>query len=98
MTDRDTALRKVAALVSAALRNGPPALENELYPVAFLLGAEALAGPEAAEKALRQALGLCLCGISPGAPSEVIPPACPVHGIPCEYCGGVESCKENCNG
>lgn len=54
----DTALRKVAALVSAALQNGPPALEDELYPVAFLLGADALAGPEATEKALRQALGV----------------------------------------
>lgn len=56
--------------------------------------------PETVAGELRKALGLkaCRCGITPGAPSEVIPPACPVHGIPCEHCGGTESCKENCNG
>lgn len=40
----------------------------------------------------------CRCGITPDAPSEVIPVACPVHGTPCEYCGGLESCKGDCNG
>lgn len=57
-TDHDTALRKVAALVSAALRDGLLALEDETYPVTLLLGPDALAGPEAVEKALRAALGV----------------------------------------
>jgi hypothetical protein len=39
----------------------------------------------------------CQCAID-GGPGIVIPPACPVHGIPCESCGGIESCKEDCNG
>jgi hypothetical protein len=93
MTDRDTALREVAALVSAVLRNGPPALEAEIRPVALRLG---LVGPDAIEKLLREPAAGCLCGITPGAPSEVIPLACPVHGIPCEDCGEVESCKPGC--
>jgi hypothetical protein len=58
VTDRDTALREVAALVSAVLRYGPPALEAEIYPVAFLLGTGALAGPETVERLLRRELGL----------------------------------------
>lgn len=98
MTDHDTALREVAALVSAALQYGPPALEAEIYPVAFRLGT-ADTGPETVERLLRAELGLtarCLCGITPGAPSEVIPLACPVHGTPCESCGSLEECKENC--
>jgi hypothetical protein len=58
MTDRDKALREVAALVSAVLRYAPAALEAEIYPVAFLLGTGGHAGPETVERALREALGL----------------------------------------
>jgi len=39
--------------------------------------------------------GKCRCIISGG---ELLPLVCPVHGTPCEYCGGLESCKENCRG
>ena len=54
------------------------------------------AGPEVAEKVLREALGLpaCRCAVS-GTP-EVLPAACPVHGIPCEQCGGTGSCADWC--
>jgi hypothetical protein len=53
---------------------------------------------EVAAEVLRKALGLkaCLCGISPGAPSEVIPLACPVHGTPCGECGGLKACRPRC--
>lgn len=37
----------------------------------------------------------CRCGIN-GGPGEVIPPACPVHGIACPDCGGLEECADNC--
>jgi hypothetical protein len=37
----------------------------------------------------------CQCGIG-GGPATVIPPACPVHGIPCEHCGGIENCTDDC--
>jgi len=99
MSDHGTALREVAALVAAALRNSPPSLEAEIYPVAFRLGLGPDATPEAAEKALREALrealGLkaCRCVISGG---ELLPAACAVHGIPCEVCGGRESCMDDC--
>jgi hypothetical protein len=99
MTDHDAALREVAALVSAVLRDGTPALEAEIYPVAFRLGTGAVGSPETVERLLRRELGLgakCLCGIGPGAPSEVIPLACPVHGTPCDECGGLEACKPGC--
>lgn len=74
MTDHDTALRKVAALVSAVLRDAPAALEAEIYPVAFLLGTGGHAGPETVERALREALGL-----AEGA-CELVSAR---HGIPC---------------
>lgn len=93
MTDHDTALREVAELVSAVLRYAPEALEAEMRPVEARLSRLV---PEEVEKLLRQSLAVCLCGITPGAPSEVIPVACPVHGTPCEDCGGFEECKENC--
>ena len=35
----------------------------------------------------------CNCVISGG---PVIPACCKVHGIPCEYCGGLESCADDC--
>jgi hypothetical protein len=40
--------------------------------------------------------GKCRCAID--GPGLVLPLACPVHGTPCEYCGGLESCTEDCNG
>jgi hypothetical protein len=98
MTDHDTALREVAALVWAGLRYAPEALEAQIRPIADRLGLGEDDGTEVVAAELRKALGLktCLCGISPGAPSEVIPPACPVHGIPCGECGGLEACKPGC--
>jgi hypothetical protein len=35
----------------------------------------------------------CNCLISGG---PVLPACCKVHGIPCENCGGVESCTDDC--
>jgi hypothetical protein len=35
----------------------------------------------------------CNCVISGG---PVLPPCCRVHGIPCEVCGGVQSCLDDC--
>jgi hypothetical protein len=40
----------------------------------------------------------CRCGIAPGAPHEVIPLACPVHGTPCGSCGEIDGCEEDCDG
>jgi hypothetical protein len=45
-------------------------------------------------EAERRADAKCLCSID--GPGEVIPPACPVHGTPCDVCGGLESCAEDC--
>jgi len=43
---------------------------------------------------LDRAATACNCVISGG---DVIPPACAgPHGIPCENCGGVESCADDC--
>jgi hypothetical protein len=53
---------------------------------------------QAVAAALREALGIKTCQCAIGGPGIVIPPACPVHGIPCESCGGIESCKEDCDG
>jgi hypothetical protein len=39
----------------------------------------------------------CKCGIG-GSPATVMPYACPVHGVACDSCGGVEECGENCDG
>lgn len=41
------------------------------------------------------ASGECKCAIASPHP-EVIPPACPVHGVPCETCGQVEGCLPEC--
>jgi hypothetical protein len=94
VADHDAALREVAALVSAVLRNSPPALGAEIRPVASRLGNDAR--PEAVENLLRETAATCLCGISRGAPRKVTPYACPVHGTPCDECGGLESCKPGC--
>lgn len=92
MNDHDTALREVAALVAAVLRKGPPALEAEIRPVAERLGDGAAEG---AERLLREALGLKSrdCVISGG---DLLPFTCPVHGVPCDECGGLESCEDWC--
>lgn len=37
----------------------------------------------------------CECGIF-GGPATVIPPACPVHGVACPSCGGLEGCADGC--
>jgi hypothetical protein len=54
---------------------------------------EAIAGK------LREALGLnapkCRCVTGGG---DLIPLACPVHGIACPSCGGLEECAEGCTG
>jgi hypothetical protein len=54
---------------------------------------------ETVAAALRKALGLpaCKCSID-GGPGEVIPLACPVHGIPCAGCGNFDGCPEDCTG
>lgn len=54
---------------------------------ADILAAEAEEAAEAAE-----ALA-CNCMISGG---DLIPACCQLHGIPCEDCGGLESCKPDC--
>jgi hypothetical protein len=60
-------------------------LMNEVLPV--LCRAMAAAGAE--EKA-----AACNCVISGG---NVLPASCAgPHGIPCEICGGVEPCADNC--
>jgi hypothetical protein len=40
--------------------------------------------------------GTCRCGTSPGAPQQVIPAACPMHGVACENCGGIGECERWC--
>lgn len=35
----------------------------------------------------------CRCILGGG---ELLPLACPVHGTPCEVCGGLESCEDGC--
>jgi len=52
---------------------------------------------EAIAAVLKSAAGLraCRCAID-GGPGLVLPLACPVHGTPCEVCGGLEECKRNC--
>jgi hypothetical protein len=55
---------------------------------------------EAVGYRVRSTLGLvcvevpaCNCVIGGG---PVLPASCKLHGIPCEVCGGVESCTDNC--
>lgn len=94
MAENYDPLPDLALLFDAALRAGWSALPY-VDRLVERLELKPSAGPEAAEALLRKTLGLktCLCGISPGAPSEVIPLACPVHGTPCEECGGLEACR-----
>lgn len=55
---------------------------------------------EAVGYRVRSTLGLvcveapaCNCVISGG---PLLPASCKLHGIPCEVCGGVESCTDDC--
>jgi hypothetical protein len=50
---------------------------------------------EVVAEVLSKALGLpaCNCVISGG---DLIPFACALHGVPCEDCGGLEGCAEDC--
>jgi len=85
----------LALLLDAARRAGWGALPY-VDRLTERLGLESSGGPEAAEKALREALGLKACRCAIDGPAEVIPAACPVHGTPCEVCGGLESCLDDC--
>jgi hypothetical protein len=87
----------LALLLDAARRAGWSALPY-VDRLTEGLGLGLSAGPEATEAAeglLREALGLkaCRCVLGGG---DLIPLACPVHGTPCEGCGGLESCTEDC--
>lgn len=97
MTDTYDVLPDLALLLDAALRYGR---DSWAYAerIAEAIGLDADAGPEAAENALRGALGLKACRCMIDGPGEVLPFACPVHGIPCEGCGQVEGCSEDCDG
>jgi hypothetical protein len=88
----------LAEMLVAALSYQSASMAVSGYRVTERLGIGKDDSAEVVVTELRKALGLkaCLCGITPGAPSEVIPVACPVHGTPCEDCGGVETCKPGC--
>jgi len=94
MTEKYDPVPDLALLLDAAARAGWSSLPY-VDRLTERLGLEPSAGPEAAEKLLRQVLDLktCRCVISGG---ELLPAACPVHGIPCEVCGGLESCMDDC--
>jgi hypothetical protein len=99
MADNYDPIPDLAAVLASVLAD-PGRVNGHAEAVAGHLGLGEDDSAETVAAELRKALGLraCLCGITPGAPSEVIPLACPVHGTPCGDCGGVESCKEDCHG
>jgi hypothetical protein len=55
----------------------------------------AAAEEEIAEAEELAAEAACKCVIGGG---DLLPIACPAHGAPCESCGGLESCADDCDG
>jgi hypothetical protein len=100
MADKYDPLPDLGRLLTEALDYDMTSASHHAGQIAERLGLGEDDSAEVVAGVLRKALGpdapACLCGISPGAPSEVIPPACPVHGIPCGECGGLEACKPGC--
>ena len=95
MADQYDPTLDLALLLAALLHRGP---DGAAYAerLADRIGLDASAGPEAAERLLREALGLKACRCAIDGPAEVLPLACPVHGTPCESCGGLEGCGDWC--
>jgi hypothetical protein len=96
MADNYDVLPDLARLLHAALTWGRDAAEYaERIAEHLALGEDPSAATVAVR--LREALGVkaCKCSIN-GGPGEVIPPACPVHGIACPDCGGLEECAATC--